>query len=88
MNGVNNKCENGATEVSLCDRDNDKQKQSIVKKPAPLRTVSWNEAVEESELDIPGTPRTPRTSTTPGILKISKKYTTEYISKEKKKTHT
>lgn len=37
-----------------------------MKKPTPLRTVSWNENVGETDLDIPGTPRTPRTSTTPG----------------------
>lgn len=33
--------------------------------PAQLRSVSWNED-GDSELDVPGTPRTPRTSTTPG----------------------
>lgn len=42
------------------------------KKPGPLRTVSWNENVGETDLDIPGTPRTPRTSTTPGRTKLSK----------------
>ena len=34
--------------------------------PAQLRSVAWNEDVGDSELDVPGTPRTPRTSTTPG----------------------
>lgn len=37
------------------------------KKPGPLRSVTWSENVDETELEIPGTPRTPRTSTTPGI---------------------
>lgn len=31
-----------------------------------LRTVSWQEEVGEADLEIPGTPKTPRTSTTPG----------------------
>ncbi|XP_071449905.1 GTP cyclohydrolase 1-like isoform X1 [Hetaerina americana] len=30
------------------------------------RTVSWSESIDESELEVPGTPHTPRTSTTPG----------------------
>lgn len=34
--------------------------------PVKLRTVSWQEDVD-TDLEIPGTPRTPRTSTTPGI---------------------
>ncbi|KAJ9595952.1 hypothetical protein L9F63_012845, partial [Diploptera punctata] len=36
--------------------------------PAQLRSVSWS---EDSELDVPGTPRTPRTSTTPGHEKCT-----------------
>lgn len=48
---------------------NDETKQtngtSVVKRehPAPLKIVSFNEEV----LDVIGTPRTPRTSTTPGL---------------------
>jgi hypothetical protein len=34
--------------------------------PAQLRSISWNEDGGDNELDVPGTPRTPRTSTTPG----------------------
>lgn len=40
---------------------------SLPKKvPPPVRTVSWSENVSQEDLDVPGTPRTPRTSTTPG----------------------
>lgn len=38
----------------------------VVKKPGPLRT--WNENTAESDLEVPGTPRTPRTSKTPGRI--------------------
>lgn len=34
--------------------------------PPPVRTISWSENVSQEDLDVPGTPRTPRTSTTPG----------------------
>lgn len=34
--------------------------------PPPVRTISWSDNVSQEELEIPGTPRTPRTSTTPG----------------------
>lgn len=37
------------------------------KKPGPLRNVTWSENVDETDLEVPGTPRTPRTSKTPGI---------------------
>lgn len=36
--------------------------------PPPLRTISWSENVSHEDLEIPGTPKTPRTSTTPGEL--------------------
>ncbi|XP_046433401.1 GTP cyclohydrolase 1 isoform X1 [Neodiprion pinetum] len=81
MNGVNNQCAAnggaGESEVAIYNEravqqnDNNMQQNNIVKKPGPLRTVSWNENVEDSELDIPGTPRTPRTSTTPGHEKCT-----------------
>lgn len=38
--------------------------------PPSLRSVSWP---LESELEVPGTPKTPRTSTTPGIFGVAKK---------------
>ncbi|XP_034936717.1 saccharopine dehydrogenase-like oxidoreductase [Chelonus insularis] len=41
-------------------------KEDSLKKPPSLRTVTWSESVDETDLDVPGTPRTPRTSTTPG----------------------
>lgn len=37
------------------------------KKPRPLLSRAWSENCEEVE--VPGTPKTPRTSTTPGIFK-------------------
>ncbi|XP_011135768.1 GTP cyclohydrolase 1 isoform X1 [Harpegnathos saltator] len=60
MNGISNQCS------KLKMYDGEDEKGIMIKKPGPLRTVSWSENVEETELDIPGTPRTPRTSTTPG----------------------
>lgn len=36
------------------------------KKPEALKSFHMNEA--DSELEVPGTPMTPRTSTTPGLL--------------------
>lgn len=62
MNGIANQC------AKLKMYDNEDEKGIMIRKPRPLRTVSWSESVEETELDIPGTPRTPRTSTTPGII--------------------
>lgn len=62
MNGISSQC----AKLKMYDDEDDKP--IIFKKPAPLRTVSWSENVEETDLDIPGTPRTPRTSTTPGTL--------------------
>lgn len=62
MNGVSNQC------AKLKMYDGEDEKGIMIKKPVPLRTVSWSENVEEAELDIPGTPRTPRTSTTPGDI--------------------
>lgn len=49
--------------------------------PAQLRSVSWNEDVGDSELDVPGTPRTPRTSTTPG-KQLTFSYTTSIPPQE------
>ncbi|KZC07633.1 GTP cyclohydrolase 1 [Dufourea novaeangliae] len=63
---------NGITKIkekSYYDGDDDRA--MVIKKPGPLRTVSWTENVEESNLDVPGTPRTPRTSTTPGHEKCT-----------------
>lgn len=42
----------------------EEKKISTMKKPGPLRT--WNDNADETDLEVPGTPRTPRTSTTPG----------------------
>jgi hypothetical protein len=51
--------------------DDEDDQPIMMKKPVSLRTVSWSENIEETELDIPGTPRTPRTSTTKGIARQS-----------------
>lgn len=60
---------NGASTGNAIVEDVETRKQSqVAKKPGPLRTVSWNETVSEGDFEIPGTPRTPRTSTTPGTL--------------------
>lgn len=40
------------------------------KKPKPLLCRAWSENCQE--VDIPGTPKTPRTSTTPGRKKTFK----------------
>lgn len=61
MNGVSSQC----AKLKLYDNEDDKP--IMIKKPLPLRTVSWSDNIEESDLDVPGTPRTPRTSTTKGI---------------------
>ncbi|XP_029169228.1 saccharopine dehydrogenase-like oxidoreductase [Nylanderia fulva] len=60
MNGVSNQC----AKMKMYDGDDDKP--IMIKKPLPLRTVSWSDNIEETDLDVPGTPRTPRTSTTKG----------------------
>lgn len=39
--------------------------QGMIKKPKPLICKSWSENYEDVE--VPGTPKTPRTSTTPGM---------------------
>lgn len=46
------------------------------KKPRPLLNKNWSELCQEVE--VPGTPKTPRTSTTPGIYwseVLKKRYT-------------
>jgi len=43
-------------------------KKASAPRVADLRTVSWSESLDESELDVPGTPRGPRTTTTPGTI--------------------
>lgn len=73
MNGISGECakvkcnENREHNSVVCDGMDEKRSATNARKLGPLRTVSWNENVEESDLEIPGTPRTPRTSTTPGI---------------------
>ncbi|BES88608.1 GTP cyclohydrolase i [Nesidiocoris tenuis] len=37
-------------------------------RPGRIRTVSWQEEISENEINVPGSPKTPRTSTTPGII--------------------
>lgn len=39
----------------------------IKDRPPRLRTVSWQEELSENDNDVPGTPKGPRTSTTPGL---------------------
>ena len=65
MNGIAGQCTKLNAEMKIYGGKDDSA--DVIKKPGPLRNVSWSENVEDSELDIPGTPRTPRTSTTPGI---------------------
>lgn len=60
MNGVSSQC----AKLKMYDDEDDKP--IMIKKPLPLKTVSWSDSIEESDLDVPGTPRTPRTSTTKG----------------------
>lgn len=57
MNGVSSQC----AKLKMYDGEDDKP--IMIKKPLPLRTL-WSDDIEESDLDVPGTPRTPRTSTT------------------------
>lgn len=38
------------------------------KKPRPVLSRTWSESYEKQDIEIPGTPKTPRTSTTPGIF--------------------
>ena len=70
MNGVSSQCKiKEIKELKIYDGEDDRA--MVIKKPAPLRTVSWLDNVEDSNLDVPGTPRTPRTSTTPGHEKCT-----------------
>ncbi|KAG8261180.1 hypothetical protein J6590_079320 [Homalodisca vitripennis] len=39
----------------------------MLKKAMRSRTKSWQEEAQETDIEVPGTPKTPRTSTTPGI---------------------
>lgn len=38
------------------------------KKPRPVLARTWSENYEIQDVEVPGTPKTPRTSTTPGIV--------------------
>ncbi|VEN52951.1 unnamed protein product, partial [Callosobruchus maculatus] len=38
---------------------------------ANLRPVNWSESYDMDDVDVPGTPKTPRTSTTPGHEKCT-----------------
>ncbi|CAD6201362.1 GSCOCG00000165001-RA-CDS [Cotesia congregata] len=69
MNGV--KSDTGIS-VNLAngEKENDKGSKNC-KKPGPLRNVTWSENVDETDLEVPGTPRTPRTSKTPGHEKCT-----------------
>lgn len=60
MNGISSQC----AKLKMYDDEDDKP--IMIKKPLPLKTISWSDNIEESDLDVPGTPRTPRTSTTKG----------------------
>lgn len=64
MNGISSQC----AKIQDLDMYDNEEDRKMIKKPGPLRAVSWSESVEECNLDVPGTPRTPRTSTTPGII--------------------
>ena len=61
MNGTTSKC-------AAIVEDETKSQKPQQQRPGPLRTVSWNETIAEGDFEIPGTPKTPRTSTTPGII--------------------
>ncbi|XP_046675748.1 GTP cyclohydrolase 1 isoform X1 [Homalodisca vitripennis] len=43
----------------------------MLKKAMRSRTKSWQEEAQETDIEVPGTPKTPRTSTTPGHEKCS-----------------
>jgi len=62
MNGISSKC----AKLKMYDGEDDNS--IMIKKPLPLRAVSWSDNIEDTDLDVPGTPRTPRTSTTKGIV--------------------
>ncbi|KAL6265266.1 GTP cyclohydrolase 1 [Pogonomyrmex barbatus] len=61
MNGVSNQC----AKLKMYDGEDDNS-TIMIKKPLPLRAVSWGDNIEKTDLDVPGTPKTPRTSTTKG----------------------
>lgn len=46
----------------------DLKKAAQTPRVGELRTVSWSESLDENELNVPGTPKGPRTSTTPGTF--------------------
>ncbi|XP_014247860.1 GTP cyclohydrolase 1 isoform X1 [Cimex lectularius] len=50
---------------------NGTQGKEVQLRPPRLRTVSWQEEITEGDNDAPGTPKTPRTSTTPGHEKCT-----------------
>lgn len=66
MNGIGGQCTKVNSEMKIYGGKDDST--GVIKKPAALRNVSWSENVEDSEIEVPGSPRTPRTSTTPGIV--------------------
>lgn len=49
------------------NKENENHATSKARKiPLSVRTISWSESMNQDDLEVPGTPRTPRTSTTPG----------------------
>jgi hypothetical protein len=52
--------QNGTTSVE------EMKKAAQAPRVGELRTVSWSESLDEGDLEVPGTPKGPRTSTTPG----------------------
>ncbi|XP_033210501.1 GTP cyclohydrolase 1 [Belonocnema kinseyi] len=69
MNGIGGQCTKVNSEMKIYGGKD--ESTGVIKKPAALRNVSWSENMEDSEIDVPGTPRTPRTSTTPGHEKCT-----------------
>lgn len=40
--------------------------KAVAKKQRPMLARTWSDTYEIEDIEIPGTPKTPRTSTTPG----------------------
>lgn len=41
------------------------------KKPRPVLARTWSDNYDIQDVEVPGTPKTPRTSTTPGIFNFN-----------------
>lgn len=55
---------NGATTNGNGERNGERNGEMKASKPRPILNRAWSDLCDDVE--IPGTPKTPRTSTTPG----------------------